>query len=86
VAPAPTLRYLCELGPFKGTFSYPQRFHFETELEERVGAPISANNYDVIVFGYCYDEYVNAYRARLVDGKAELDASPPPSCSLILKK
>lgn len=85
-AAAPTLRYLCELGPFKGTFSYPQRFHFETELEERVGAPISANNYDVIVFGYCYDEYVNAYRARLADGKAELHASPPPSCLLILKK
>jgi predicted transcriptional regulator len=85
-AAMPTVRYLCELGPFKDAFGYPQHFHFETELEERVGTPISANQYDVIVLGYCYAAFANAYRARLADGKAELDASPQPSCLLIFKK
>lgn len=86
---APTVRYLCELGPFQGAFRYPQRFHFENapyelEPEARPGAPISANDYDVIVLVDV--AFANAYRARVVDGKAELDASPPPSCLLLLKK
>jgi hypothetical protein len=85
----PTVRYLCELGPFKGAFGYPRRFHFEDaryalEPEAAVGTPISANDYDVVVLVDVV--FANAYRARLTDGKAELDASSPPSCLLILKK
>lgn len=81
---APTVRYLCELGPFRGAFSYPARFHFESEPDVAVGAPISANEYDIIVLTHTL--FADAYRARVVGGKTELEASPGPSCLLVLKK
>ena len=81
---SPTTRYLCEFGPFKGAFSYPARFHFEPGEEASKATPISANEYDVIVLTHF--SFADAYRARVADGKAELKASPQPSCLLMLKR
>jgi hypothetical protein len=80
----PTVRYLCELGPFKGAFSYPNRFHFEGAPEVAAAAPISADEYDIIVLTNIL--FADAYRARVVGGKPELEPSPQPSCLLVLKK
>ncbi len=81
---APTIRYLCEFGPLKGAFNYPGRFRFETEQEAAKPTSIPANAYDVIILTHFM--FADAYRARVVGGKAELNALPPPSCLLIIRK
>jgi hypothetical protein len=80
----PTTRYLVEYGSLKGVFSYPKSFHFETAEEASDGTPISAKDYDIVVLTHF--QFSDAYRARVVDGTAQVEASPQPSCLLVLKK
>jgi hypothetical protein len=80
----PTVRYLCELGPLKDKFSYPDRFHFETEQEVNAAGPISPDRYDVVVMSHF--TFADSYRARVGSGNGILRASPQPSCLLMLRK
>jgi hypothetical protein len=80
----PTTRYLVEYGPLKGAFNYPMSFYFETQQEAKDKPPISAKEHDIIVL--THSQFSDAYRARIVDGTAEIIAMPPPSSLLVINK
>jgi len=80
----PTTRYLVELGPLKGAFSYPQNFHFETMREMTDKTPISANDYDVIVL--THNQFVDPYRTRISGGTADVNSTPAPSSLLMIRR
>jgi hypothetical protein len=78
----PTTRYLVELGPLKGAFSYPKNFHFETPQEANDKTPISSRDYDIVVL--THSQFSDAYTARVTGGAAvESIATPAPSCLLV---
>ncbi len=81
---SPTVRYLCEFGPLKGVFSYPERFHFETFEEAGKSAKISADEYDVVVVTQPVS--LDPYRARVTGGKADSTVPPQPSCILLVSR
>lgn len=79
---SPTVRYLCEVGPLKGAFSYPGNFHFESGVEANNSAVIAADQYDTVILTHF--SLVETYRRR-VKGTVELRSDPQPSCLLLLK-
>ncbi len=79
---SPTVRYLCERGPFRNVFTYPEHFHFETPEELAAVAPIPATRFDVVVL--THHTLADGYIARVTEGSAMLQGAPQPSCLLLL--
>lgn len=79
---SPAVRYLCERGPYRGLFSYPGQFHFETPEEVAEHTPISASKYDAIILTHV--SLAESYRARVTGGTASLQTAPQPSCLILL--
>ena len=81
---SPTVRYLCEVGPLRGTDRYPENFHFETGAEEKGAKPIAAEDYDVVILTHF--NISDGYLHRVVGGTVNIQLAPQPSCLLVLTK
>ena len=82
-----SIRYLCEVGPLKGQFTYPSNFHFETPNELKDSTAIAVDSVDVVIL---HDQsLLPAYQSRITGSdKKPLSSTivlPPPSALILLK-
>ncbi len=77
---APTVRYLFECGPLRGSADYPAAFHFEDWAEHAAKKDIPTTAFDLVVL--TSNSFTDGYRARLGHADVTLIDVPPPSAIL----
>ncbi|MFM1921646.1 MAG: hypothetical protein RLZZ303_3280 [Candidatus Hydrogenedentota bacterium] len=82
-----SIRYLCEVGPLKGAFTYPSNFHFETPNELKDSTAIAVDSVDVVILHN--QSLLPAYQSRITGSdKKPLSSTivlPPPSALILLE-